>query len=56
MCLHFGLVATDVLDKISLAKHFVFVSMGQDQKFSLSLSHLSGKLVPKWGVWRAGGE
>lgn len=38
MCLHFGLVATNVMGKISLAKHFVFTSVGQDQKCSLSLS------------------
>jgi len=50
MCLHFGLVATNVVDKISLAKHFVFRSVGQDQKFSLSPSLLSCKLVQRWGV------
>lgn len=36
MCLHFGLVATKAMDKTSLAKCFVFMSVGQDQKFSLS--------------------
>lgn len=33
MCLHFGLVATDALDIVSFAKHFVFTSVGQDQKY-----------------------
>lgn len=50
MCLHFGLVATNVMDKISLAKHFVFTSVGQYQKFSLNPSRLSCKLVQKWSV------
>lgn len=44
MCLHFGLVATNVMDNTSLAKHFVFRSVGQDQKFSLSLSTKMGCL------------
>lgn len=52
MCLHFGLVATNVMDKISLAKHFVFMSVGQDQKFSLSPSCLS---LYKNGVSERGG-
>lgn len=33
MCLHFGLVATNVLDIVSFTKHFVFTSVGQDQIF-----------------------
>lgn len=41
MCLHFGLVATNAVDKISLAKCFVFISVGWDQKISLSPSCLN---------------
>lgn len=37
MCLHFGVVATNMMGKISLAKHFVFISVLQDQKCSSAL-------------------
>lgn len=49
MCLHFGLVATNAMDKISLAKHFVFMSVGWDQKFSLSPPCLNCTRV-QWGI------
>lgn len=49
MCLHFGLVATNTVDIISLAKHFVFTS-GQDQKFSFSPSFLGCKLIQQLSV------
>lgn len=49
MCLHFGLVATNAMDKISLAKHFVFMSVGRDQKFSLGPPRLNCTPV-QWGV------
>lgn len=39
MCLLFGLVATNTMDIISFAKHFVFTSE-QDQEFFFSLSFL----------------
>lgn len=44
MCLHFGLVATNTVNIVSLAKHFVFTS-GQDQKFSPSPSFLGCELI-----------
>lgn len=50
MCLHFGLVATSVMDNTSLAKHFVFMSVGQDQKFSLSSSTKMGCLKVVEGI------
>lgn len=53
MCLHFGLVATNAIVKISLAKHFVFMFVGQDQKFpSVFLFKLYTCTVGclKWGI------
>lgn len=49
MCLHFGLVASNAMDKISLAKRFFFMSVGGDQKFSLSPPCLNCTPV-QWGV------
>lgn len=50
MCLHFRLVATNMMDIVSFAKHLVFISVGQDQKFFRSPSCLSCQLIEQLGV------